>query len=81
MIHIDIFTSLPLFFTGGQKVSLPRFRTHSHSEHCDLKTEQNFKRLKQFCTAPMSVLLSVANPMQLGPPTLRSIVPVGAPKV
>jgi len=59
---------------------VPFFRPHSNSELCDLKTEQKFKNLKQHCIAPMSVLLSAADLVQLEPPTLRSIVPIGATK-
>jgi len=33
------------------------------------------------CIASISMLSSAADPVQLGLPTLRSIVPIGAPKV
>jgi len=71
----------PIFHRGSQSTDFCLvFQPHSPSERCDLKTEQKFKNLKQYCIASMSGLSSAADPVQQGPPTLTFICPIGAPK-
>jgi len=66
----------------GEKCEiLPRFSTTLAFRAMWFKTEQKFKHLKQKCIAPISVLLSTAKSVQIRPPNLSAIVPIGATKV
>jgi len=78
---MDISTSPPLFLQGIKIRTFAPFFDPTCIPSAVVEKQQKFKNLKQECTAPTSVLSSAADPVQLGPLTLRSIVPNGTPKV